>query len=275
MNVALLGTGKMGAAIARRVAGAGFELTLWNRTPERARAVGAGVVASSPDEAVEGAEVVLSILYDAASVRQVLGGLRPRPGQVWVEMTTAGPDVVEELARRLAGAGAELVHAPIVGSIPAVEQGTALILAGGGPEAFERAGPVLAAFGQPEHVGSRREAAGLKLLSNAMLGICSLAAAELLAAGRLAGLDQEATFRLLTRLVPYLQARRRGYLERSHDQPMFELAGIVKDLGLALDLGRQAGAAMPATALSRELYALAVPAHGREEMTAVIEEYPA
>lgn len=265
----------MGAAIARRVAGAGFELTLWNRTPERARAVGAGVVASSPDEAVEGAEVVLSILYDAASVRQVLGGLRPRPGQVWVEMTTAGPDVVEELARRLAGAGAELVHAPIVGSIPAVEQGTALILAGGGPEAFERAGPVLAAFGQPEHVGSRREAAGLKLLSNAMLGICSLAAAELLAAGRLAGLDQEAAFRLLTRLVPYLQARRRGYLERSHDQPMFELAGIVKDLGLALDLGRQAGAAMPATALSRELYALAVPAHGREEMTAVIEEYPA
>ncbi|HEY7201204.1 MAG TPA: NAD(P)-binding domain-containing protein, partial [Candidatus Dormibacteraeota bacterium] len=149
MNVALLGTGKMGAAIARRLAGAGFELTLWNRTPERARAVGAGRVAESAAEATETADVVLSILYDAASLRQVYAGLRPRRGQIFVEMSTAGPDIPDELAAMLAPAGVELLAAPILGSIPAIEQATALILVGGDGAAFERVRPVLAAFGQP------------------------------------------------------------------------------------------------------------------------------
>jgi 3-hydroxyisobutyrate dehydrogenase len=274
VNVALLGTGKMGAAIARRLAGAGFELTLWNRTPERARAVGAGRVAESAAEATETADVVLSILYDAASLRQVYAGLRPRHGQVFVEMSTAGPDVPDELAAMLASAGVELLAAPILGSIPAIEQATALILVGGDGAAFERVRPVLAAFGQPEHAGTRREAAALKLLANAMLHVGTVAAGELMAAGRRARLDPEAVFRLLCRTMPYLQARRRGYLEHDHDNPTFALSGAVKDQGLALDLGRAHGAAMPLLALSRELYALAEPEHGSEEMTAVIEQYP-
>lgn len=274
VNVALLGTGKMGAAIAHRLAGAGFELTLWNRTPDRARAVGAGRVAGTAAEAAESADVVLSILYDAASVRQVYGGLRPRRGQVFVEMSTAGAGVPDELAAGLAPAGAELLAAPILGSIPAIEQGSALILVGGDAAAFERARPVLAAFGQPELAGTRLDAASLKLLANAMLHVGTLAAAELMAAGRRSGLDPEAVFRLLCRTMPYLQARRRGYLEHAHDHPTFALSGAVKDQGLALDLGRAHGAAMPLLALSRELYALAEPEHGSEEMTAVIERYP-
>ncbi len=274
VNVALLGTGKMGAAIARRVAGAGFPLRLWNRTPDRARAVGVGEVAATAREAAAGADVVLSILFDPASVEAVYAGLEPRAGQVFVEMSTAGPEVLERLAPGLQAHGAELLAAPVVGSIPAVEQASALILVGGDAAAFERARPVLAAFGQPEPAGSRREAAALKLLNNAMLGVCSLAAAELMAAATRTGLDRDAAFRILCRSMPYLQARRRGYLEGSHDRPLFALAGMVKDLTLALDTGRRAGAAMPVTALSRELYAQAEPQHGREEMTAVIERYP-
>ncbi|HEY4025159.1 MAG TPA: NAD(P)-binding domain-containing protein, partial [Candidatus Dormibacteraeota bacterium] len=153
MNVALLGTGKMGTAIARRLAAAGHDLTLWNRTRERARAVGVGRVADTAAEAAVPADVVLSILYDAASVREVYGGLDPRQGQVFVEMSTAGPEVAEELAPRLAAAGAELLAAPILGTIPAIEQATARILVGGDAAAFERVRPVLAAFGRPEMVG--------------------------------------------------------------------------------------------------------------------------
>ena len=274
VNVALLGTGKMGTAIARRIEGAGFDLTLWNRTPERARAVGAGRVASTAAEAVAGADVVLSILFDTASVREVYRGLEARTGQVFVEMSTAGPGVLEELAPRLLAGGGELLAAPILGSLPAIEQASALILVGGDPAAFARVQPVLAAFGQPEHAGTRRDAAALKLLSNAMLHVATLAAAELMATGRRAGLDEAAVFRLLCRTVPYLQARSRGYLERVHDRPMFELSGAVKDQGLALALGRAHGAAMPLLAVSRELFAMAEPEHGREEMTAVIERYP-
>ncbi|HSR23873.1 MAG TPA: NAD(P)-dependent oxidoreductase [Candidatus Eisenbacteria bacterium] len=274
MNVALLGTGKMGAAIARRLAGTGFEPVLWNRTPDRARAVGVGRVAGTAAAAAESADVVLSILYDAASLREVYAGLRAREGQVFVEMSTAGADVPDELAAMVEPAGAELLAAPILGSIPAIERATALILVGGGPAALERVRPVLAAFGQPEHAGTRREAAALKLVSNAMLHVSTVAAAELMAAGRRAGLDPAAVFRLLCRTMPYLEARSRGYLARSHDRPMFELSGAVKDQGLALELGRAGGAAMPLLALSRELFAMAEPEHGSEEMTAVIERYP-
>ena len=274
VNVALLGTGKMGAAVARRLAGAGFVPILWNRTAERARAVGVGTVAATAADAASGADVVLSSLYDAASVREVYAGLRPRSGQLLVEMSTAGPDVLDEIAGPIAAAGAELLAAPIVGSTPAIEQGTALILVGGDAAAFERVRPVLGAFGQPEAAGTRADVAKLKLLNNAMLHVCGLAAAELMAAARRADVDPNAALRLLSRLMPYLQARKRGYLERSHDNPTFQLSGAIKDQSLALELGRAHGAAMPLLGLSRELYALAEPEHGAKELTAVIEAYP-
>jgi len=264
----------MGTAIARRIEGAGFQLTLWNRTPERARAVGSGRVAATAAEAAAGADIVLSILFDPASVRQVYGGLQAHADQVFVEMSTAGPGVLEELAPQLLAAGGDLLAAPILGSIPAIEQASALILVGGDAAAFERASPVLHTFGQPEHIGTRREAAAMKLVNNAMLGATSVLAAELMAVARLAGLDAEATFRLLCRMIPYLQARRRGYLEGRHENRLFDLSAMVKDLDLALDLGRQAGAAMPVVAQARELYAMAEPKHGKQEITAVIETYP-
>lgn len=264
----------MGTAIARRIGGAGFPLTLWNRTPERARAVGSGRVAATAAEAAAGADIVLSILFGPASVRQVYGGLQAHADQVFVEMSTAGPGVLEELAPRLLAAGGDLLAAPILGSIPAIEQASALILVGGDAAAFERASPVLQSFGQPEYIGTRREAAAMKLVNNAMLGATSVLAAELTAVARLAGLDAEATFRLLCRMIPYLQTRRRGYLEGRHENRLFDLSAMVKDLDLALDLGRQAGAAMPVVAQARELYAMAEPKHGKQEITAVIETYP-
>jgi 3-hydroxyisobutyrate dehydrogenase/2-hydroxy-3-oxopropionate reductase len=263
----------MGAAIARRLQTAGFELTLWNRTAERARAVGVGRVATDPGEAVAGAEVILSILFGPESVRETYARIEPQAGQVFVDMTTSGPDVLEELAGRLESAGASLLAAPILGSIPAIEQGTAVIVVGGEEGAWQRARPVLEAFGQPEHVGRRRDAAGLKLMNNAMLAVYSAAAAELLAAARREGLDPEAVFRLLTRAVPYLEARRRGYLERDHSNPIFEVKGMIKDLDLALGLGHAAGAAMPAVAEVRELFGLAAYEHEDDEITAVMEVY--
>lgn len=263
----------MGSAIARRLAAAGFGLRVWNRTLERARALGVGAVAQTPLEATRGAEVVLSILFDPDSVRAVYEQLGPTAGQVYCEMTTGGPEVLEELAPRIEGAGAALLAAPIVGSIPALENGTALVLVGGSDSALERVRAVLGAFGQPRYVGDRRQAEGLKLINNAMLGGSSLLAAELLAAAGRAGLDREAAFELLCRTMPYLEVRRRGYLDRTHRPPWFELIGMVKDLSLALELGHGAGASMPAVALARELYQEAAQRHGDEEMTAVIEWY--
>src|SRR5882762_9672837 len=163
MRVAIIGTGKMGGAIARRLKSQGHELTLWNRTRERAEALGVGRVAATPAEAARDVEVVISMVTDAEAVRTAYlgedGAVKSARGQVFVEMSTAGPDVSAEIAPRLEKAGAQYVEAPVLGSVPAVEAGTLVVLAAGSQAAVEQARPVLQALGEVRFVGGLGTAA--------------------------------------------------------------------------------------------------------------------
>src|SRR5713226_7748181 len=100
MRVTILGTGKMGGAMARRLNASGHEVTLWNRTRDRAEAIGVGKVAATPAAAAQDAEIVISMLTDADAVRATYlgedGAAAAARGQVFVEMSTAGPDVAKE-----------------------------------------------------------------------------------------------------------------------------------------------------------------------------------
>src|SRR5487761_737388 len=102
MRVAILGTGKMGGAMARRLDSQGHELTLWNRTRERAAALGVGRVVDTPADAVKGVEIVISMLTDADAVRAAYlgegGAAKAAKDQVFVEMSTAGPAITSEIA---------------------------------------------------------------------------------------------------------------------------------------------------------------------------------
>ncbi len=133
--VAILGTGKMGSAIAARLSAAGFQVVLWNRTRARAEALGIGTVADTPAGAARAADIVLSSLTGAAAVLTAYlgpgGALKAGKGKPFVEMSTAGPDLVASLAAQVATAGGTLVDAPILGAPPAVRGGRATILAGG------------------------------------------------------------------------------------------------------------------------------------------------
>ncbi len=266
---AQLGTGKMGAAIARGLDSGGHDLPLWNRTAERARAVGVGTVANDPADAAAGAEVVLTIVTDPKAVAELYDRLQPHDEQVFVEMSTIGPAAVEALAPRFQ----HLLAAPILGSVPAIDAGTALILVGGAASDYARAEPVLKAFGEPHHAGSRRQAAALKLVNNAMFGTCSAVAAELQAMGERAGLDAEVVFGILERTMPYLRARKRGYTDHDHSAPLFFVRDLVKDLDLALALGHGGAASTPLLALARELYAASALERPTDEITALIERY--
>ena len=276
-RVAVLGTGRMGTAIARRLANTGVELVVWNRTRSRAEAVGAGTVVGTPAEAVAGVDVVITSLTGPDALRATFGGsngaLGGAHGQSFVEMSTAGPDVHAELAPLVAKTGSTLMDAPVIGAPPAVLEGAALIIAGGERVEVERVRPVLERFGKLRHVGPFGSRARLKLVANSTLGAVVLIAAELETAGKLAGLDAGAVFDVLTRFVPSLAVRRAGYLEDRHQPTLFALRDLRKDLDLALSVFHRVDAHVPITALVREWVDEAAAADADLDVSAVIRRY--
>ena len=277
MRVAVLGTGKMGAAMARRLLATGHELTLWNRTRERAEAVGAGQVAKTPAEAVENAEVVISILTDAAAVRATYlgagGAASAAKGQVFVEMSTAGPDVAKDVAPALERAGARFVEAPVIGSTPAIESGTLIILAAGDDAAIETARPVLAALGEIRKVGEIGSGAALKLVANSMMAGVSALAAELQSAGTAAGVDPEQVFWAISRVAPVLNARKAGFVEHRYEPVTFALRDALKDIRLALELYGRTGSNTPITGTTEVLYERAAKSVGDLDLSAINSLY--
>jgi len=267
--VAILGTGKMGAAAARRLASQGFTLRLWNRTRERAEEVGAGTVAATPAETVTGAEVALSILTGPEAVHAVYAQLDPADDRVYLELSTAGPEVPEELGRRFR----QLVAAPVVAPPPMVEAGKALFLAGGPPEAIARARPVLEALGEVREVGSYRRAAAMKLMNNAMLAITTAAGAELHEAGVRAGLTREEAFEWIKRHAPYLDTRRSAFLGGGYEPVTFALQDMLKDVDLSLEMFDGQSYPMPILDAVRAAFAEVAGEVGDKELTAVLERY--
>ncbi len=277
MRVAILGTGKMGGAMARRLNKAGHDLVLWNRERSAAEALGVGKVASSPAEAAGQAEVVISSVTNADAVRSVYlgenGAAKAAHDQVFVEMSTTGGDINKELASVLERSGAQFVEAPLVGSWPAVESGTALILAAGKPAAIDRARGVISAFGDVRVMGEIGSAESLKLVANTMLGGISSLAAELLAAGMSAGLKAEDVFFVLNRMAPVLNARKAYYLDHRYEPTLFAVRDIVKDLNLATELYRRVGASTPIATITKQLYDRVADSAADLDITAIASLY--
>ena len=272
-HVAVLGTGKMGAAIAQRLLELDPEIALWNRTPERARRLGIGRVAPTAADAARGADVVISSLTGPEAIRAAYlgegGALEARQAAAYVEMSTAGEAAVE-LAPHVTRAGGRLVEAPIMGAPGAVAAGRAAVLVGGDDADVDRVEPVLARIGEIRRIGPLGSASRLKLVANSMLGAVIVAAAELQVAGERAGLDPEQVFWALARLAPILEPRRAGYLEDRHEPVMFALRDLRKDLDLALGVLDAGPGSLPLTHLVRERVDAATADWAGLDITAVI-----
>jgi 3-hydroxyisobutyrate dehydrogenase len=275
MKIAILGTGKMGGAMARRLASRGFDLTLWNRTAARAAELHVGRVAATPAEAVRDVDMVISSLTNDAAVRDVYlgenGALGAPGNKLFVDTSTAGPEIIEELGRKADARTARLLSAPVLGSVPAIEAGKLLILAGGERADFEQALPALENLGEVRYVGERGNAQRLKLIANSMLGITSAAAAELLTAGTDMGLDPEQVFSILVRFAPGLSAREHGFLHRQHTPTMFAVRDLVKDLDLGVHVFDRSGTPTPLTHRARDLYEETMRESADLDISAVIE----
>jgi 3-hydroxyisobutyrate dehydrogenase-like beta-hydroxyacid dehydrogenase len=276
-RIAILGTGKMGSAIAARLADSGFELTLWNRTRARAEALGLGTVVDTPAAAVRDADIVISNLTGPEAVRSTYlgpdGATSKGAGKLFIEMSTAGPDLLPSLAARIAAVDGRIVDAPILGAPTVMRAGQAAILVGGPSLAVGMADPVLSALGTVRHVGPLGSGARLKLVANSMLADVVLAAAELQVAGERAGLQPDDVFWVLERMAPLLGGRRSGIVEDRHEPTLFALRDLRKDLDLAIALFESPEIRTPMTAQARQLVAAAAGKYGDLDITAVERPY--
>lgn len=276
-RVAVIGTGKMGSAIAARLAEEGFDLRLWNRTRSRAEALGIGSVADSPLIAASDAQVVISSLTGADAVRSAYlganGVLAAGGDKLLIEMSTAGPDLETEIRPAVDKAGDRLVDAPILGAPTLVRNGQAAVLLGGSDPDIAEATSVIGSLGTVRHVGPLGSAARLKLVANSMLADVILAAAELQVAGERAGLAPDDVFWVLERIAPSIGPRRAGLVEGRHEPTLFALRDLRKDLDLARDLFTRPDAFTPVTHGARELVTIAARDAGGLDITAVVDRY--
>jgi 3-hydroxyisobutyrate dehydrogenase-like beta-hydroxyacid dehydrogenase len=264
MNVAFLGLGMMGSAMARRLIDAGHDVVVWNRTPEKSeRFTGDAAVATTPEGAASGREVVFTTLTDPAAVREVVlgdGGALAgmAPGSTLVEMSTIGPDAVREISQRMP-AGIDLIDAPVLGSVPQATEGTLKIFVGASEEQFARYKDLLSVLGKPSHIGRRGCGAAMKLVANSILGTLMTGLGEALALGKALGLgDKEMLDVLVDSPIGATVSTKRDKLESGSYPPNFKLGLASKDLNLVCGAAERAGVDLKLGRCARSWFRVAV-----------------
>ncbi len=258
-RIGFVGLGTMGASMAANVIRAGAQLTVWNRTPDRAAglvAMGA-VLASTPADVAARSDITVVCVSDTPDVEAVLFGpdglaTSGRAGTMVIDCSTISPASTRDFGRRLAQAGMTLVDAPVSGGSEGARLGTLTMFVGGGADDFARARPVLEAMGKTiTHIGSLGSGQAAKAVNQVILGGTYLGVAEGLVLGLRAGLDP-------AQLVPALMggsaqswvlANRNRHMVDDEYPLGFRLALHRKDLGIALELAGASGAMLPLTML--------------------------
>jgi 3-hydroxyisobutyrate dehydrogenase len=278
--VGFVGLGTMGAAMAANLARAGFALTVWNRTPERAKALSdlGAVEAASPRAVGAGSDIVVSCLTDSPQVAAVLfgpDGLAEglAAGALFVDCSTISPAAARDMAARLATQGVAMLDAPVSGGSEGAKAATLTIMVGGEAAEFERARPVLHAMGRTvTHIGPIGAGQVAKAVNQVILCGTYLGVAEGIVLAIKAGLDPGTVVGALAGGAAnswVLQNRSAQMIEDSY--PLgFKLALHRKDLAIALELSRGVGATLPVTALTSALEdGLVAQGHGDDDISAL------
>ncbi|MFF2650818.1 NAD(P)-dependent oxidoreductase [Streptomyces sp. NPDC058045] len=280
LTVSVLGTGIMGAAMARNIARAGHTLRVWNRTRAKAEPLAAegAQVADTPAEAVEGADVVLTVLHDGPAVLSVMREAAPalRPGAAWLQSTTAGLDALDELARFAREHSLAFFDAPVLGTREPAEAGQLMVLAAGPVDRRESVAPVLDAVGARTvwtgTDGAEGSASRLKLVANSWVLAATNAVGESLALAKGLGVDPQGFLDAIAGGaldMGYLHAKSRLVLEDRLSPPSFAVATAEKDARLIIAAGRRHGIRLDgAEAGAERLRRAAAQGHAEEDMAA-------
>ena len=281
-TVTVLGTGIMGAGMARNLIGAGLDVTVWNRSPDRARPLAdAGArIAADVAEAVAGADVVVTMLFDADSVAQVMAEALPAmaPKAVWVQTSTVGLEGTERLAALAARHDVAFLDAPVLGTKAPAEQGTLTVLVGGPSGLRDAVTPVFDAIGSKtlwigEQPGDGHK---LKLVANSWVGMVTAGTAQAIALAGALGLDPQLFLDVIAGGpldLPYAQLKGKSMIADEFPTS-FAVSGVVKDLGLIAAAMRGADVHDGVVEAVAAAFRTADTAgHGDEDMAAVVHAF--
>jgi 3-hydroxyisobutyrate dehydrogenase len=280
-RVAVLGTGTMGAPMARNLLRAGMDVQVWNRTPARAAGLAAerAVLAFSPAAAAAGADVLITMLTDGAAVEQVMTGPDGAlsalgPGAVWVQMSTVGVEWSDRLADLAARRGVAFVDAPVSGSSQPAENGQLVILAAGARPHRSRLEPIFEVLGRQtlwlDHVG---DGSRLKLALNNWLSILVEGMAETLTLTSTLGLDPHLFVSTIAGgpLAAAYATDKATAMMNADYTPGFPLQHAAKDAALAHDAAHRRGVELPLTAALLERWQQAITSgHGHDDVASAI-----
>jgi 3-hydroxyisobutyrate dehydrogenase-like beta-hydroxyacid dehydrogenase len=261
MDIAWIGTGIMGVPMARRLIAAGHRVRVYNRSPEKTRALAAdgAIVAADPAQAATGAAIVFIMVPDTPDVEAVVAKLEPSlaSGQTVVDMSTIAPAAERAISARLRARGIDYIDAPVSGGDVGARDGMLTIMAGGDEEAFARVRPIL------EHLGHRVTLMGpsgagqmTKLCNQVAVAVTLEAAAEALCLARAGGLDPERVLEAIgAGAAASWQLKALGPKIIARDwTPGFFIKLVRKDLRLVAEAARDAGIALPGLRLAASMF---------------------
>jgi 3-hydroxyisobutyrate dehydrogenase-like beta-hydroxyacid dehydrogenase len=257
-KLGFIGIGAMGSRIAGRLLKHGFQVTVFDRNPDKTKAMteSGAIVARSIAELASGADVVLSSLTNDEAVHSVYTGPQGvlehfRRGSLIIEMSTVSPETSRELYRLGSARGVSVLDVPVSGSTPAAEQGALTLLCGGDEESFHAAEAIFTAIGRQHfYLGPSGSGNTMKLVVNTLLGVGMQAIAEAAVLGEKAGLDRQRLFDVLSKTAVIAPAHL-GKLTKAkeHDyRPEFAIGLMNKDFRLILETAAAVRAPMPAAA---------------------------
>jgi len=288
MKIAFLGLGAIGEPMASHLVAEPFEVTVWNRSPDKARAFAAkhrAAVATTPAEAVKNAEVVITCLPSSREVKEVVmseDGIASgiRPGALLIDCTSGDPATSREIAEILSKKGAEFIDAPVSGGVKGAEAGTLTVMCGGSEATIDRARPILERFGKKiVRCGDTGAGDAVKAMNQALLAIHIWSAGEALSALARLGVDTHIALDVINGSSGRSNSSENLFPERVIGRAFprtFKLALLDKDVTIAAGIARENGVPAPFIDLATRLFGEAHKILGEEadhvEAVKVIEE---
>jgi 3-hydroxyisobutyrate dehydrogenase-like beta-hydroxyacid dehydrogenase len=261
-NLGYVGLGVMGSRMVDRLLAKGHSVTGYNRTKAKAQwLIDKGMKwADSPRQVAAAADITFSMVTNSEALQDIAEGPNSviaglAAGKLWVDMSTVSPAVNRALVARVRAKGADMLDAPVSGSVLTLEQGKLTIMVGGSKESFERVQPILLDIGpKATHVGDNGLALAMKIATNLSLAAQMLAFSEGVLLAEKSGISREIAVEVLTHSAiasPMVQYRG-PFVLKMPDEAWFDVNMMQKDLLLALELGRQVNVPLPTTSLTNE-----------------------